>query len=186
MQLTAPWRPTSIFLPICIFPTLLVLIFLLPLLARFLRYFPSYPLSFSCCLLVSACPPCIHIQAKIASLDDAGFYDPFHAERARQGADKMNNISEFTAAMKCLFPPQISNMYTQISIYIQQSKEVAMRYWLWWPTASLSRLARVSSEPCVLEPCGKNYRSLLQTELCIAGLFFGKEPCIIEQVLESI
>jgi hypothetical protein len=34
-------------------------------------------------------------QAKIASLDDAGFYDPFHAERARQGADKMNNISTF-------------------------------------------------------------------------------------------
>ena len=34
-------------------------------------------------------------QAKIASLDDAGFYDPFHAERARQGADKMNNISKF-------------------------------------------------------------------------------------------
>ena len=33
-------------------------------------------------------------QAKIASLDDAGFYDPFHAERARQGADKMNNISK--------------------------------------------------------------------------------------------
>jgi hypothetical protein len=32
------------------------------------------------------------MQAKIASLDEAGFYDPFHAERARQGADKMNNI----------------------------------------------------------------------------------------------
>ena len=38
---------------------------------------------------------CLFIeQAKIASLDDAGFYDPFHAERARQGADKMNNISK--------------------------------------------------------------------------------------------
>ena len=42
----------------------------------------SIPLSFACA------------QAKIASLDDAGFYDPFHAERARQGADKMNNISK--------------------------------------------------------------------------------------------
>ena len=32
------------------------------------------------------------LQAKIASLDAAGFYDPFSAEKARQGADKMNNI----------------------------------------------------------------------------------------------
>ena len=31
-------------------------------------------------------------QAKVAALDNAGFYDPFHAEKARQGADKMNNI----------------------------------------------------------------------------------------------
>jgi hypothetical protein len=31
-------------------------------------------------------------QAKVAALDGAGFYDPFHAEKARQGADKMNNI----------------------------------------------------------------------------------------------
>eukprot|EP00287_Rhodomonas_sp_CCMP768_P004543 CAMPEP_0196717488 /NCGR_PEP_ID=MMETSP1091-20130531/846_1 /TAXON_ID=302021 /ORGANISM="Rhodomonas sp., Strain CCMP768" /LENGTH=58 /DNA_ID=CAMNT_0042057827 /DNA_START=166 /DNA_END=342 /DNA_ORIENTATION=+ len=30
--------------------------------------------------------------AKVAALDNAGFYDPFHAEKARQGADKMNNI----------------------------------------------------------------------------------------------
>eukprot|EP00286_Rhodomonas_abbreviata_P010069 CAMPEP_0181323284 /NCGR_PEP_ID=MMETSP1101-20121128/19696_1 /TAXON_ID=46948 /ORGANISM="Rhodomonas abbreviata, Strain Caron Lab Isolate" /LENGTH=47 /DNA_ID= /DNA_START= /DNA_END= /DNA_ORIENTATION= len=30
--------------------------------------------------------------AKVAALDGAGFYDPFHAEKARQGADKMNNI----------------------------------------------------------------------------------------------
>jgi hypothetical protein len=44
-------------------------------------------------------------QAKIASLDDAGFYDPFHAERARQGADKMNNISKllsFAPRAHCL------------------------------------------------------------------------------------
>jgi len=30
--------------------------------------------------------------AKVASLDEAGFFDPFAAEKARQGADKMNNI----------------------------------------------------------------------------------------------
>jgi len=30
--------------------------------------------------------------AKLASLNAAGFYDPFSAEKARQGADKMNNI----------------------------------------------------------------------------------------------
>ena len=36
---------------------------------------------------------CFYIlQAKVAALDSAGFYDPFHAEKARQGADKMNNI----------------------------------------------------------------------------------------------
>jgi len=59
-------------------------------------------------LCVSRCIRCMslstilvaHIftQAKIASLDDAGFYDPFHAERARQGADKMNNISKFLSS----------------------------------------------------------------------------------------
>jgi len=44
-------------------------------------------------LLAAAAAPISSKQAaKIASLDDAGFYDPFHAERARQGADKMNNI----------------------------------------------------------------------------------------------
>ncbi len=47
-------------------------------------------------IVLTRCPrvPAL-LQAKIASLDDAGFYDPFHAERARQGADKMNNISKF-------------------------------------------------------------------------------------------
>lgn len=46
-------------------------------------------------IVLTRCPrvPAL-LQAKIASLDDAGFYDPFHAERARQGADKMNNISK--------------------------------------------------------------------------------------------
>ncbi len=34
----------------------------------------------------------LRVQAKVAALDGAGFYDPFHAEKARQGADKMNNI----------------------------------------------------------------------------------------------
>ncbi len=34
----------------------------------------------------------VGLQAKVAALDGAGFYDPFHAEKARQGADKMNNI----------------------------------------------------------------------------------------------
>jgi hypothetical protein len=34
----------------------------------------------------------VYLQAKVAALDGAGFYDPFHAEKARQGADKMNNI----------------------------------------------------------------------------------------------
>jgi hypothetical protein len=30
--------------------------------------------------------------AKVASLDGAGFFDPFAAEKARAGADKMNNL----------------------------------------------------------------------------------------------
>ena len=34
----------------------------------------------------------VGLQAKVASLDAAGFFDPFAAEKARQGADKMNNI----------------------------------------------------------------------------------------------
>ena len=47
-------------------------------------------------IVLTRCPRVpVLLQAKIASLDDAGFYDPFHAERARQGADKMNNISKF-------------------------------------------------------------------------------------------
>jgi len=46
-------------------------------------------------IVLTRCPRVpVLLQAKIASLDDAGFYDPFHAERARQGADKMNNISK--------------------------------------------------------------------------------------------
>jgi hypothetical protein len=55
------------------------------------------------------------MQAKIASLDDAGFYDPFHAERARQGADKMNNISKFSLLFLCILA---SSYYTRAHVEV--------------------------------------------------------------------